>query len=150
MFQVVCIIKTPSEAWVVCWFLHYWECQQLLARSLWNSHPHMWWDCWFRLPYLSIQLCMSRVLKPFYNTAVSLFYSLIKIVTIVFFPSAVSLSLYISFTPQTNKPTWGKLYSFPYTLFPQVLNKGSKNGYCFSNVCFIFKVFLLLDIKIWC
>lgn len=49
-----------------------------------ESHPHLW-DCWFRLPCLSIKFCfMSRVLKPFYNIAVSLFYSLIKIATNIF------------------------------------------------------------------
>lgn len=52
-------------------------------EMLWNSHPHKW-DCWFVLPYKV--LFMSRVLKPFYNTAVSLFYSLIKIAANIYFP----------------------------------------------------------------
>lgn len=96
-------------------------------------------------------MCMSRVLKPFYNNAVSLFYSLIKIATNVFFSPVqypfhcISVLLY---RPINQLEVNYKTFHIPF--FPQVLNKGSKNGYCFSNVCFIFKIFLLLDIKIWC
>lgn len=131
--------------------LYYWECQQLLARSLWNSHPHMWWGCWFRLPYLSIQLCMSRVLKPFYNIAVSLFYSLIKIATdVFFFPVQYPFHCISVLLHRPINQLEVNYIAFHIPFFPQVLNKGSKNGYCFSNVCFVFKIFLLLDIKIWC
>lgn len=90
-------------------------------------------------------LFMSRVLKPFYNTAVSLFYSLIKIAT--FFIS-VSLSLYIEvlFYRPTNELEVNYI-AFHLSFFSSGAKQGSKNGYCFSNVCFILKIFLLLDVK---
>lgn len=99
-------------------------------------------------PIYPYNLFMSRVIKPFCNTAVSVFYSLVKIATNYF---SVSLSLYIKvLLHRPTKQLEVNYMAFHTPFFPQVLNKGSKNGYCFSNVCFILKVFLLLGVKIWC
>lgn len=110
--------------------LHYWECQIAVVDQKPMEQPssHVMELLIQTSLFIHTVLFMSRVLKPFYNTAVSLFYSLIKIVTDIFvFSSAVSLSLYIRVLLYrlTNQLEVNYI-AFHIPFFPQVLNKGSK------------------------
>lgn len=123
--------------------LHYWECQIAVMCQKPMERPSSQVGLLIQTS-LCIRkiLFMSRVLKPFYSTAVSLFCSLIKIATDIYFPIQFHfdcISKFYSVDQQNQLEV--NCRAFHKSFSPQVLNKGSKNGYCFSNVCFILKYF---------
>lgn len=102
--------------------LHYWECPIAVMGKTPMEQPssHAMGLLIQTSLFIHTILLMSRVLKPFYNTAVSLFYSLTKIATysnaVSLFYSLIKIAtnifqfsftfvVYQSYTLQTKKPT---------------------------------------------
>lgn len=135
-------------------FLHCWECQQQLEARNYGT-AILKGDGIIDSGFTIHSFVMSRVLKPFYNTAVSLFYSLTKITNYIIkvkniFQFSFTSAVYKSVLCRPTNQLEVICIAFLTPFFPQVLiNKGSKNGYCSSNICFIKCIFLLVDVKIW-
>lgn len=106
--------------------LLYWECQVAVMVQKPMEQPSLSVVGLLIQTSLFNHTILFRVIKPFYNTAVSLFYSLIEIATNFFFQCSIpSLCMKVLLCRPTNQLEVNYI-AFHISLFPQVLNKGSK------------------------